>query len=235
MNNYQMTPEIKAQLQDFQARLNREPELTELDKTPDGKAWTLPISFVEMTLDELYLGLWGTENYRWSAITNEVQGSLELVVTHPITGQQIRRTGAASIVIMVDSLSKEEKERMTNQQRNLHALNPENKKSNALDLGFPKLKAECTKNAAQTLGKVFGRDINRKKVDGFKPAYKELSDIGFNTLIDRVKAGKLGDISLAKSNFLLTEIQLNTLDKLHAEMIELLSPEKNKQLTNGSV
>lgn len=227
--------DLRAQLQDFQAKLNREPDTAELDRTPDGKAWSMPISFVEMTLDELYLGLWGTENFKWSAITNEVQGSLELVLTHPITGKELRRTGAASIVIMVDSLSKEERESMTSQQRNLHALSPENKKPNALDLAFPKLKAECVKNAAQSLGKIFGRDINRKKVDAFKPAYKALSDDGFNTLIDRVKSGRIGDIDVAKSTFLLNDIQIKTLDELHDEMVKLLSPDKPKQIANGSV
>lgn len=230
-----MSNDIKAQLQDFQAKLNREPDSSELERTPDGKAWSLPISFIEMTLDEIYLGLWSTENYHWSAITNEVQGSLELVLTHPITGKKIRRTGAASIVITVDSLSDEDKKGMTKEARNLYALNPENKKPNALDLGFPKLKAECTKNAAQTLGKIFGRDINRKKSDSFKPAYKELSEAGFNTLLDRVRAGKLSDVSLAKSTFLLTEAQINQLDGLYNEIVTLLSPEKNKQLSNGSI
>lgn len=230
-----LTQDLRAQLQDFQGKLNRDPDSKELDRTPDGKAWSMPISFVEMTLDELYLGLWGTENFKWSAITNEVQGSLELVLTHPITGKEIRRTGAASVVIMVDSLSKEEKEGMTSQQRNLHALSPENKKSNALDLGFPKLKAECVKNAAQSLGKIFGRDINRKKVDVFKAVYKTLSDKGFDDLIERVRGGRLGDVVLAKSNFLLSEVQIKTLEDLHTEMVNLLSPEKPKQLANGSI
>ena len=160
--------DLKASLAKFQEFLNREPKDTELERTPDGKAVYLPISFVEMTLDELYLGLWGTENFKWSAIGNEVQGSLELVVTHPITGTQLRRSGAGSIVIMVDALSQEEKQRLSKQQINLYALDPSNKKSNALDMAFPKLQAECVKNAAKSLGKIFGRDLNRKKTDVFK-------------------------------------------------------------------
>ena len=202
-----MTTEQKTLLQEFQRRLNQEPDPREFDTTPDGKARTLPISFVEMTLDELYFGLWSTENYHWSAITNEVQGSLELVLTHPITGQTIRRTGAASIVITVDSLTEEDKKGMTKQARNLHALNPENKKPNALDLGFPKLKAECVKNAAQSLGKIFGRDINRKKTDVFKPALKPLGNDGFAAMIDRVEKGEHSLIALAEANFIISPEQ----------------------------
>ena len=40
-------------------------------------------------------------------------------------------------------------------------------------MGFPKLKAECLKNAAQSLGKIFGRDLNRKQKDTFNPLLKK--------------------------------------------------------------
>lgn len=198
---------LRLLLQDFQSKLNKEPDPREFDKTSDGRADYLPISFVEMTLDELFLGLWSTENFKWSAITNEVQGSLELVVMHPITRTQIRRVGAGSIVIMVDSLSQEEKDRMSKQDRNLFALNPQNKKPNALDMAFPKLKAECLKNAAQSLGKIFGRDINRKNKDVFKPPLKPISDKALLAAIERVENGQLETIPLAEANFLLTDEQ----------------------------
>lgn len=212
--------DIRLQLQDFQTKLNRKPEDSELDRTPDGKAKTLPISFVEMTLDELYLGQWGTENFKTSVITNEVVGSLELVVVNPITGREQRRIGAASIIIQVDKVPDD----VTGHQRNEWALNPSNKKHNALDLGYPKLKAECVKNAAQSLGKIFGRDLNRKKADTFQPHYKTLSDKGFQALLERIEKGDTNALPLAKSNFILDELQLSILDG-H-------SP---KQLQNGSV
>jgi hypothetical protein len=71
------TTEKLIQLQNFIDKLNREPEQSELDRTPDGKAKTLPISFVEMTLDELFLGQWGTENFTSKVVANEVVGELE--------------------------------------------------------------------------------------------------------------------------------------------------------------
>jgi len=58
---------------------------------------------------------------------------------------------------------------VTGTERNRWALNPDNKKANAMDLAFGKLKAECLKNAALSLGKVFGRDINRVNKDTYKP------------------------------------------------------------------
>jgi hypothetical protein len=57
---------------------------------------------------------------------------------------------------------------LDNVERNRWALNADNKKPNALDLAFPKLKTECIKNAALSLGKLFGRDLNRKNADVYK-------------------------------------------------------------------
>ena len=154
-------------LQKFQQLLNAEPDPAGVEATPDKKACTLVISHIEMTLDEIYFGHWRTENFKWSTIANEVQASLELVVTHPISGYELRRTGAASVVIMVDKVPDDL--RNDPQARNEWALNPSNKKANAMDLAFGKLKSECLKNAAQSLGKVFGRDLNRKNKDAYKP------------------------------------------------------------------
>ena len=220
MEDFGQNETLRLLLQDFQAKLNKEPDPREFDKTPDGRADYLPISFVEMTLDELFLGLWSTENFKWSAITNEVQGSLELVVMHPITRTQIRRVGAGSIVIMVDSLSQDDKDRMSKQDRNLFALNPQNKKPNALDLAFPKLKAECLKNAAQSLGKIFGRDINRKNKDVFKPPLKPISDKALLAAIERVEAGELAVIPLAENNFILTEEQKAMLNGAKTKLLK---------------
>jgi len=220
MEDFGQNETMKLLLQDFQAKLNKEPDPREFDKTPDGRADYLPISFVEMTLDELFLGLWSTENFKWSAITNEVQGSLELVVIHPITRTQIRRVGAASIIIMVDSLSDEQKNKMSKQDRNLFALNPENKKPNALDLAFPKLKAECLSNAAKSFGKIFGRDINRKNKDVFKPPLKPISDKALLAAIERVEAGELAVIPLAENNFILTEEQKAMLNGAKTKLLK---------------
>jgi hypothetical protein len=152
-------------LQKFQQMLNAEPDQAGIESTPDKKARTLVISHVETTLDELFFGHWRTENFKWAVLANEVQASLDLVVIHPISGYEIRRVGAASVIIMVDRVP----DGVTGTERNRWALNPDNKKANAMDLAFGKLKAECLKNAALSLGKVFGRDVNRVNKDTYKP------------------------------------------------------------------
>lgn len=145
-------------MQNFHTKLNCNPEPESIDKTPDGKAGTILISHIEMLLDEYFFGLWETENFKWAVIANEVVGSIDLVFTHPVTNAKYRRVGAASVQIMVD--------------KGTAPLDVNNKKPNALDMGFPKLKTECVKNAANSLGKLFGRDLNRKKFDTYQPLIK---------------------------------------------------------------
>lgn len=150
--------QFRTSCQAFIEKLNNAPGQESIDQTPDGKASTILISHIEMLLDEYFFGLWETENFKWAVIANEIVGSIDLCFYHPVTGIRMKRTGAASVQIMVD--------------KGTNPLEVTNKKPNALDMGFPKLKAECLKNAANSLGKMFGRDLNRKKQDVFRPLLK---------------------------------------------------------------
>jgi hypothetical protein len=193
---YPLNPETMAQIQKFTQRLNSQPDPLSIEQTPDRKASTVVISHIEMTLDELFFGQWKTENFKWSPVANEIQGALELVVIHPVTGYEIRRTGAASIVIMVDRAP----ENLAGQERNQWALNPSNKKPNALDMAFGKLKSECLKNAAQSLGPIFGRDLNRKNKDVYKPFKIPSAGELPEALIARLEVGILnGDPQAAEA------------------------------------
>lgn len=184
--NDQAIASERLRLQGFLDKINRLPPVDSIDKTPDGKAYTILISHIEMTLDEYFFGMWETYDFKWAVIANEVVGAITLEVMHPVNGAKLRRTGAASIQIMMDATPEEfkyqkgdsvEVEMEKKRKRNMWATNPDNKKASALDMGFPKLKAECLKNAAQSFGKLFGRDLNRGlKADSFKPIQKERAD-----------------------------------------------------------
>lgn len=197
-------------IQDFARKLNVEPDPREFQKTPDGQAQYLPVSFVEMTLDEIFHGQWELTDIQTQQIFNEVVGNGILTVYHPVTGRPIRRAGFGAVVITQDKGAAIADFNIT-------------KKKNALDLTYPKLKAEILKNAASSLGKVFGRDINRKQRDVFKPTLKPLSDQGMLDAIKRIEAGKLETIALAEENFLLTDAQKEI----------LRGAAQPKQLTNG--
>lgn len=178
----------RVQIENFQKVLNSQPPNESIFKTPDGKADDLPISYVEMTLDELFFGQWSVKNFTSKVIANEVVGELELEVLHPVTNTWITRTGSAAIQIMVDKAP----QNLTGQDRNSWALNPQNKKPNALDMAYPKLKAECVKNAAKSLGKIFGRDLNRKeKVDTYRPIITGSEKSKVTTITRAIESGDL--------------------------------------------
>lgn len=152
-NDAEETQSIMRQNVDkFAIYLNKPPEKEKILKRAGFEY--LPISHYEMLLDELFLQQWTTQNFQYKQILNEITASLELVVLHPITGRELKRVGAASIVIQQKS------------QSNISTL-VENKIKNALELGLPRLKTECIKNACKSLGKRFGRDINRKIEDEY--------------------------------------------------------------------
>jgi hypothetical protein len=214
---YPLNPETMGQLQKFTQRLNAEPDPLSVELTPDRKASTVVISHIETTLDELFFGQWKTEGFKWSPVANEIQGSLELVCIHPVTGFEIRRTGAASIVIMVDRAP----ENLAGQERNQWALNPSNKKPNALDMAFPKLKSECLKNAAQSLGKVFGRDLNRKNKDVYKPFKIATAGELPEAIINKLEVGILNGDPLAITAMASLENVMSPTQKTHlTQLIE---------------
>lgn len=166
-------------LQAFMSVLNHDVNEKTLKEHPLVKgSYYLPISFMEMKLDEIFFGLWKTSNFDYKVIGNEITASIELSVYHPRIKEWITRTGAAAKKIMVDSFpephpgkgaSKEEIKEY-NIKKNQWSINPDNKKPGALEMGtFGALKADCFKNACISLGKVFGRDVNRDFVDSFNP------------------------------------------------------------------
>lgn len=161
-------------LEDFTRLINEAPPKEGLQKTPDGKADTLTISHVEATLDEVYLGQWGTTDVNIQVVANEILVWLTLWVIHPLTKIKIERSGFAAVQITVDKAPDEIKNNY--QEKNRWALNLDNKKPNACYLAFPKAKSEAIKNAAKTLGKIFGRELNRKVEDTPEDFYSDLID-----------------------------------------------------------
>ena len=153
--------EVFKRIADFKVLTNKKPDAKFIEKTPDNRADALVISYVENRLDELYSGLWSTTNFRYQVIANEVCGSITLKVFHPKCGVWLEREGAAAIQIKVDKVP----DNLTGQSRNEWALSLANKKPNSLQMDLPRLKAECLKNAAKSIGVTFGRDLNRKKSD----------------------------------------------------------------------
>lgn len=137
-------------MQKFTALLNVKPKASDVSVRNGNKY--IPIGILEARLDQFFFGDWQTINFQFNREFNEMIGSIELVCTNPITNKEMRRVGAASIQIMQDANTK------------VSEFN-DHKKKNALEAGFPKLKAECFTNACKGLGEIFGRNLSRDKFD----------------------------------------------------------------------
>lgn len=195
----------------FQEKCFASPDKNFIEKTPDSRAETLVISYIETKLDELYSGLWSTSNFEYKQIQNEMVGSLLLKVFHPRCGVWIERIGAASIQIMVDKAP-------DSANKNQWALDINNKKANALYMGFGKLKAECLKNAAKSLGNIFGRDLNRKKSDiDFNSEYFESENENLRTDITPLLVNSSLDIAEIER----IKVLLSNKGTSHAKLIQI--------------
>lgn len=106
----------------------------------------VPIEVIEQRLDTIYNGLWSVENLHYSVEINSVVVSLDLKVFHPVARVWMTRSGIASIPVQVDAGDK--------------SANPIPKPT-ALQKNMPAAKAIAVKNAAQSLGRHFGRNLNR--------------------------------------------------------------------------
>ena len=139
--------ENQQSIEQFQMLLNQHPGKDEVNvnKMANNSQY-LPIASIEILLDELYSGLWQAVNFRWQNVANEIIGSIDLQVFHPVAKVWITRTGAASVMIQT-----------ARDQEVILA----NKIKNTLVKDFPHLKTECIKNAAKSLGSRFGRNLNR--------------------------------------------------------------------------
>lgn len=155
--------ELRQRLQAFSKILNQPPKQEEIQNNPfANNAQYLPISYVEMDLDEVFFGLWKTENFTSKIVVNEVIGQLDLLVFHPVFKEWLGRTGNASTPIQMQKGSG-----VTEVAKKIH---------NTLVKDYPHLKSECIKNAAKSFGKRFGRDLNRKFEDTYVPLLRMPED-----------------------------------------------------------
>jgi hypothetical protein len=162
MANIEVDVEILTKIQGFQKQfLQKEPKQGEVKTNAQANnSEYLPISFLEMNLDEIFFGLWQTKNFVTQPIANEIVGNIELWYFHPTAKTWLCRIGAAAVQVQMKSTEKGGDGDITNIR---------NKYPNTLTKDYPHLKADCFRNACLSIGKAFGRDLNRKFEDQYNP------------------------------------------------------------------
>lgn len=193
----------QAEVEKFTAYLNRPPdqEQVRVNKHAANTLY-LPISHIETLLDELFLGLWETRDFRYTVMGNEIAGSIELRVFHPKAETWINRTGAAATMIR--------------QQKGAGVTEFEKKIHNALEMDFPHLKADCMSNAARSLGKLFGRDLNRVFTDNYRPLYAASIEAA-GAITQSVDDNRAMSKALAVANSLLEQMRVE--DQVYSSLI----------------
>jgi len=152
--------ELRIKIQNFQSLLHKKPPPDEIQTNKQANnSQYIPISFLEMKLDELFFGIWSTKNFQTKTVVNEEAGSIELWYFHPTAKAWLCRIGAGAVMIMQKSGS--------------DITDVGAKIKNTMTKDYPHLKAECFRNACLSLGKAFGRDLNREFEDQYNPIIKE--------------------------------------------------------------
>lgn len=102
----------------------------------DGDYDYQPVSHLRNLLDEIYSGEWSWDLDRETIGKGEAIAKGTLSFRHPGTGERVHRSGTAALPL-----------------------------SKGLRLDYPKLSSSSFTNACKSIGKIFGRDLNKDKDD----------------------------------------------------------------------
>lgn len=149
-------------------------ELKSILNQPTPEAWIkenkyannskyLPIGFHEILLDRIFKR-WRIEVLKTATMFNAVEVTVRVHYYNPITNEWDFQdgVGAKELQTLKDS----------------GTLKPDfsNVGTNAVSMALPIAKSEAIKDATHHIGKIFGRDLNRKDVTDYQPTYAQYTD-----------------------------------------------------------
>lgn len=141
----------------FNLLLNQEPPAGWMQKHPFIKDHHyMTIQRVEVLLTKIFQQ-WRAEVISYSQLFNSVSCHVRLHFKNPVTGEWQYHDGLGAVGVQTDK---------GEQASNLNAI-----KQDAVMKALPAAKSYAIKDAAEHLGKLFGRDINRKDAVNFTPSY----------------------------------------------------------------
>lgn len=116
----------------------------------------IPIDKIELMLTKIFQE-WHIEILSVQQLLNSLAVTVRLHYTHPINGEKLFQDGVGAVQIQVDK---------GENASNLSAIKPD-----AIMKGLPSAKSFAIKDAAEHIGVVFGRNMNRKDTIAFIPTY----------------------------------------------------------------
>ncbi len=162
--------------------LQKKPPIQQVNKLA-GNSKFVPVSAVEDTLNWLFPLCWSHEITNFQVVINEIIITSVLTIDVP-NCFHVRRAGTAACAIQ--------------QIKDAPVLDSSSKIKNGLEKMFPKGKAECLKNAAKSLGPIFGANLNRKLEYADERGNLQKHDYQSTILVDDTKILKLASQATTK-------------------------------------
>jgi hypothetical protein len=120
----------------------------------------MPIERIELLLTRIFQE-WRVEILREGQLANSIYVTVRLHYKDPIDGEWRWQDGTGAAPIKTD--------------KGENASNMAAIKNDAVMTGLPAAESFAIKDAAEKIGRLFGKDLNRKDVAGFVPNYDTLS------------------------------------------------------------
>lgn len=160
----------KAKENDLQVLLNQEPPAAWV-KTNElaNRSKYIPIDKVEYLLTRLFVKWWA-EVIDYKVIANSIAVHVRLFYTSPITGQTLHQDGLGAAPMQTN--------------KGANATDFTQIKNSAVQMSLPAAETYAIKDAAEKIGRIFGKDLNRKDL----MAYENLAG-RFNQVDPAIKDG----------------------------------------------
>ena len=139
-----------ANLDEFNSLINQPPPAKWVKTNPyANNSKYLPIDKVEFLLRKIFKDV-DIEVLRESVMFNAVTVTVRIHYTHPVTGKRGFKDGVGASQIQV--------------KKGTSPADMANINNNAVEMALPKAKSQAIKDACDTLGRIFGSDLNRKDI-----------------------------------------------------------------------
>lgn len=154
LSQIEKNPELSKNKENLKVILNHKPAKAWVKEHPFARGVKyIPIGQVENLLDTIFLD-WRVEIISTSQLFNSVAVQVRLHYVNPVSGEWSYHDGVGAVGIQTDKGAK---------ASDLTAV-----KQDAVMKALPAAKSYAIKDAAEHLGVIFGRDLNRKEEYAFK-------------------------------------------------------------------
>lgn len=142
---------------DFLEFVNQDPPEIFIEDHPMARGVKyIAISNTELTLDKIFQ-YWKVEVMSTEVMFNSIAATVRVHYKHPISGEWMSQDGVGAVGVQTDK---------GKTAADLSAI-----KQDAVMKALPAAKSYAIKDAVDHIGKIFGRDLNRKNTFDFTPSY----------------------------------------------------------------